>query len=415
MNFKEKLEKVHSIPIKEIISAFGGEFVNDKNFKHTGLFGHEETPASFIYMKNGVEHFKNFKTGQNGDCLDFVSLVTGETDKVKVLDIIMGKEKNYSIIDATERKKLQIKQDREKLESDRRKMFAIIKNSVPLEKSNLGVEYFLKRGIEQAALNLQDQNIEIRVNSFISKKEGKRINNICFLFNGSKKLNTHRFMIIKGINENAEKNGVKLNLMQCRPIIHQSEIRKPFAVVEGIEDGLSAIELGYKNFISLNSTSNVNKFIITIKNCFKWFKTNSLEICLDNDKAGHEAIKKIKVFTNLETMYEEKTIDTFKKDLIGHPQTEYVLKILNNYKNLQEMNDSELITVVNHISILFRDDYFKNYGTAFIINESKYYRIMNELGNNDLNEMLMNVYKAPFEEVLNNINSIEKEYKETAR
>ena len=403
--FQERLHQAHSIPLKEIIESFGGEFINDKNFKHIGLFGPEKTAASFIYNKNGIEYWKNFKTGQGGDCVDFVCLATGESDKIKALDIILGEDKHYTIVDKAERIEKQKQEDRAKAEKDRKKMFAILKNSVPIIESNLAMEYFQKRGISTAGLTLNDENIDIRINSFTAK-DGQVFSNICYLINGSKKLNTHRFIIMKGIDsKSAEKNGIKLNLMESRPIIHQSEVRKPFLLVEGIEDGLSGKELGYKNFISLNSTNNINKFITTMNKCRKWFSNNSFEVCLDNDESGRKAMNKLKTFTNLAEMYNNGTINNLKEHLKDDSRAAHTLKLLE--KDIRGRNDNELITVVNNLGILLDDDYFKDYGTIFNVKDSEYYELMKQLGHNDLNDLLLE-QKNNLDQVIDIMNDIEK-------
>ena len=403
MGINEKIDKIKNIPLREVLESYGAVFINERQFKHR-YFGDEKSPSGFIYSKGNEEKWKHFKSGNSGDHIDFVQIVTG-LDRNAAINSILGEDKHYSIVDKAERIEKQKQEDRAKAEKDRKKMFAIIKNSVPIIESNLAVEYFQKRGIDKSALTLQDPNIDIRINSFTAK-DGQVFSNICYLFNGSKKLNTHRFMIMKGIDsKSAEKNGIKLNLMESRPIIHQSEVRKPFLLVEGIEDGLSGKELGYKNFISLNSTNNINKFITTMNKCRKWFSNNSFEVCLDNDESGRKAMNKLKTFTNLAEMYNNGTINNLKEHLKDDSRADHTLKLLE--KDIREMNDNELITVVNNLGILLDDDYFKDYGTIFNVKDSEYYELMKQLGHNDLNDLLLE-QKNNLDQVIDIMNDIEK-------
>ena len=421
MTLQERIYEVHNIPLKLIIEAYGGTFLNNKQFIHPS-FGVEKTPSGFIYQKNGIEYFKHFKNNIGGDAIDFVSMVTG-VDKMESINKILGKDFNFTINAADNRERL-VQEQKEKDDKERKRMFAILKNSIPLIDSNIGVEYFQKRGIEKATLTLQDKNIDIRVNSF-QAKDGREINNIVYFFNGDQKKGTHKFMLIKGIDEKGNKNGVKLNLMTCRPVIHCSEHNKPFIICEGIEDALSAKELGYKNFISLNSTSSVNKLITTMNKCRKWFTKNSFEVCLDNDKTGIEAMKKIMTFANLVSMYESKNLDNLKTYLKNKiyccddnkilKSCKYTLKLLNETKDMKEVDSNIAIILVNNLIRLISSDYFKDYGSTFKIKNSDNFDMIKKLGRNDLNEFLVKDYKLGLQEVLNDINGIEISLEEVAR
>lgn len=413
--FEERVNQVHDIPLKQIIEAFGGTFKGPKNFYHPA-FGFEKTPAAFIYQKNGKEFYKQFKHDLGGDAIDFVKEVCGLSTKVEAINKILGEDKNLNIIsneDTLKYKEQLAKEEKEKTDKERKRMFAILKNSVPIIESNLGVEYFINRGIDRTALTLRDKNIDIRINRF-KGQNGKMINNIVYFFNGDEKKGTHKFMIIKGIDENANKNGVKLNIMTCRPIIHCEEYNKPFIVCEGIEDSLSALELGgYKNFISLNSTSSINKLILSMNVCRKWFTNNSLELCLDNDETGEKGTKKIKVFSNLVSMYENNELDTLKtylEDKISSCKDDkvlstckYSLKLLGDTEDIRSADANIVLALVKNLTEILPEDYFSDYGKVFKVRESEYYGILKELGRNDLNEMLVKDYRASLDDMIFNI------------
>lgn len=410
MEFNERIEKVHDIPLRAIIEAFGGTFIDGKQFTHPS-FGHEKTPSGFIYSKGSKEYFKHFKLDLGGDGIDFVKAVTGVNTTIEAINMILGDDKNIKLFtheESQEYKRQLIEKEAERINKERKRMFAILKNSVPLLDSDIGVAYFQKRGIDIQALKLNDPNIDIRVNSF-KGKDGKIINNIVYFFNGNPKKNTHKFMILKGIDENGNKNGVKLNLLTCRPVIHQEEIGKPFVICEGIEDSLSAQELGYKNFISLNSTSSINKLITTMNTCRKWFTKNSFELCLDNDVAGKHAMNKLKIFCNLADNNFDNIKSFIREEILNCKDDKKLnlikstLKLLNNIKDLKEVDSNILIEVINNLTKLLPEDYFKDFGSTFKIKESECYGIMNELGYNDLNDLLVKEYKADFKEVIEQI------------
>ena len=166
--FEERVNQVLDIPLKQIIEAFGGTFVSPKNFYHPA-FGFEKTPAAFIYQKNGKEFYKHFKHDLGGDAIDFVKEVCGLNTKVEAINKILGEDKSLNTIsneDALKYKERLAKEEKEKTDKERKRMFAILKNSIPIVESNLGVEYFMNRGIDRAALTLRDKNIDIRINSF---------------------------------------------------------------------------------------------------------------------------------------------------------------------------------------------------------------------------------------------------------
>ena len=420
--FEERVKQVHDIPLKQIIEAFGGTFKGPKNFYHPA-FGFEKTPAAFIYQKNGKEFYKHFKFDLGGDAIDFVKEVCGLSTKVEAINKILGDDKSYINNENTLKYKEQLaKEEKEKVDKERKRMFAVLKNSVPVIESDLGVEYFVNRGIHRTILTLKDKNIDIRINSF-KGKNGKMINNIVYFFNGDEKKGTHKFMILKGIDENANKNGVKLNIMNCRPIIHCEKYNEPFIVCEGMEDALSALELGaYKNFISLNSTSSINKLILSMNTCRKWFMNNNLELCLDNDETGEKGIRKIKVFSNLASMYDNNELDILKAYLKNKISScdddkivsscKYTLKLLTDTADIKNADANVVLSIVKNLTEILPKNYFENYGKVFKVKESKYYSLLKELGRNDLNEMLVKDYRATLDEMIFNI---QKDYNSTPR
>ena len=287
----DKIQECHNLSLRSVIESYGGRFKGNF-FEVPSLWGHEASPSGRIYNKNGIEVYKHYKTGNYGDIIDFVQKAEG-IGKNEAINKLLG-EQSERKIDPITKAEIQAREMREKAlkeEKDRKTLFAITKNSIPLMESNLCCQYLMNRGISTAALTLRDPRIQIFENSF-KDKDGNEQHRIGYLFQGNGK-GSHRFMILKGIDEDGNKTGFKQNLMKSRPVFHQSQIGKPFIVCEGFEDALSAKEMQYSNFISLNSVSNVNQLLQTINQCPKFYKNNTFELALDTDKAGLEATKQI--------------------------------------------------------------------------------------------------------------------------
>lgn len=333
----DRIEQCKQLDLRSVIEQYGGEFGKGGMFSIPSLYGREATPSGKIYTKGGQQLWHHFRTGTHGDAIEFVKMTMGvETNKA--ISMLLGEEgKTQPKISRIDKAEIQAREMREKAlkeQKDKAMLYAITKNATPLLESNLCCEYLMKRGISTAALTLHDPRIQIFENTF-KDKQGQDQHRICYSFQGNGK-NSDRFMILKGIDDNGNKTGYKQNIGHSRPVFHQSKPKEPFIITEGIEDALSAKELGYHNFISLNSTSNARKFMDSLIDCPKFYANNTFEICLDNDKAGKEATKEIMEFC---------------KDKID-------------------------------------------------IKESEYYGIMQELGINDLNDLLVKEYIDPLDRLM---------------
>ena len=93
----------------------------------------------------------------------------------------------------------------------------------------------------------------------------------------------------------------------------------------------------------------------------------------------------------------------------------YTLKLLNETKDMKEVDSNIAIILVNNLIRLISSDYFKDYGSTFKIKNSEYFDMIKKLGRNDLNEFLVKDYKLGLQEVLNDINGIEISLEEVAR
>ena len=291
----DRIQRCRELDLKSVIEAYGGEFMKGM-FSAPSVFGHENTPAGKVYMKGGEQRWWHHREGKGGDAIEWVKIACG-VDTNKAINMLLGEERgevkrNISPIDRAELAARELREKQQKLDQDKKLLYAIEKNSVPLIQSNIGCSYFLNRHISTAALTLNDPRINILVNSY-KDKEGKNQNQIIYHCKGNGK-NSERFAIVKGIDEDGNKTGYKRNIGSTRPVFHQGKVRDKFIIVEGLEDGLSAKEMGMSNnFISLNSTSNARKLIDTIDYCSKFYKNNSFSLALDNDEAGIKATKEI--------------------------------------------------------------------------------------------------------------------------
>ena len=320
----DRIERCKQLDLKSVIEAYGGEFKKGM-FSVPGAWGYEQSPSGKVYMKGGNQYFHHHKTGKHGDAIQFVQDVMG-VDKSKAINMLLGEEKaevkrNISPIDKAELQARELREKKEKAKRESSLLYAISKNSKPLIDSNLACEYMMNRGISTAALTLRDPRIAIYENTF-KNKDGEEQSRIIYMFKGNGK-NSQQFAVIKGIDDHGNKNGFKQCLGSSRPVFHQSKVKAPYIITEGIEDALSAKEMGYDNFVSLNSTSNTKKLIDTLDQCPKFYKNNTFEICLDNDEAGRKATEDI--------------LKAFKERGIEIKESEYsgIMKELN----INDLND----------------------------------------------------------------------------
>lgn len=403
-----EIDRISNIPLRQVIEEFGGTFLNDKQFIHP-IWGSEKTPSGFIYNKQGKEKFFHFKSGEGGDAIDFVKLVTSAKNNIEAIKIILNNSSKIINLDnekIEEYKKQEITKAKMKIEKERKKMFAIIHNSIPVTESKLAMLYFKKRKLNKVVSNFSDPNIKILMNTF-KMNDGKEINNIVYLFNGNKKNRTHKFVIYKTIDTEGNKTGNKYNLLESRPILYYKKMNRPVIICEGMEDGLSSLVLGYDNFISLNSTSNINKLIIQMNLNRKFFTSNYFEVCLDNDEAGKVAMNKLKIFCNLAELYENNEVEKLikvlqkiaSKNINPKNNMETLIKELNTEKDLRKIEPNTLISIINNLSKILKYDFFHDYGKYYKVTESQYYNKFSKHKCKDLNEIL--VYNK-YENCINN-------------
>lgn len=386
----DNIEKINKIPIRSIIEGFGGTFINHKNFSHPH-FDYEKSPSGFIYSKNGKELYKHFKSGSGGDSIDFIQEIYG-CNKIEAVKLILNKSSTYEYKTVFSVEKLKI-EEANNVKKNKYKMNLIIKNSELAVKNKIAMEYFKRRKIDEVITNFKDLYIKILINSYMSKMNNEIYNIVYYFFNNKNQKNN--FMILKGINKFGEKNGKKLNVMTCRPIIHKENENEKFIICEGIEDAFSAIKMKeYSNFISLNSTSCINKLMASMISSFNWFEKNEFEVCFDNDETGEKSLKKIKIFSNLVSMDKYNDFKNFIEDIKCISEDKkykekaiYAIGLINESKEIKSYE--HLMNIMKILSDILPNDYFNDYGKVYNIKESKYYSLLKQLKKNDLNEMLV--------------------------
>lgn len=409
--YAEQLERINNIPIKHIIEEFGGVFTNDKHFKHS-TFG-EKTSSCSIYSKGGKEYWKCFGRAIGGDAIDFVKAVCGTQNLGETIKKILSDDHTYKELTKEEKesynKQLE-KEFKEKDDRDRKKIYAIIKNSRPLIESNPAIRYFEKRGLLNTVLNFKNPNISILCNSY-DANDGKRRLSIVYLLKGNEKQNLKEFIITKGIDIDGNKTGLKINVRESRPIIHMGRGNAPIIITEGLEDGLSGLALGYNNFMSLNSTSSTNRLMVTMNSCRKWFVANEFELAFDNDKAGIKATNDIKIFCNLASIYKKENGVKALTNCIKYGNMQgcnkdrgnKLINLINNIKDLEGAKPHELLDMVKLTGEVFGADYFNDFGELYKVRESEFVSMMKDINVKDLNELLVSEFKDSIDKVIGSL------------
>ena len=153
-----------------------------------------------------------------------------------------------------------------------------------------GIKYFKDRHILQALKLLDKDTINIQ-SSFYKGREG-----ILYTF----KKDDKTFGVRKSLEKYKDKKGkVKRfvrNLGQPMYYLSSKGANRTTVIVEGIEDGLSALILGYTSFICLNSVANANTLMNDIKADIEQYKDLEFIMCLDNDKTGIDTMEQLEIF-----------------------------------------------------------------------------------------------------------------------
>lgn len=159
-----------------------------------------------------------------------------------------------------------------------------------------GIKYFKDRHILQALKLLDKDTINIQSSLYKGNEA------ILYTF----KKDDRTFGVRKSLEKYKDKKGkVKRfvrNLGQPMYYLSSKGANKTTVIVEGIEDGLSALILGYTSFICLNSVANANTLMNDIKADIEQYKDLEFILCLDNDKTGIDTMEQLEIFFNSQNL-----------------------------------------------------------------------------------------------------------------
>ena len=263
-----RFEEARNKSIADILNHYGVE-VSRKGYFVCPFCGHKDTAINYKTNKFTCFHSS---CGARGSSIDLVSKIENITPVEAVNKILDGKLsfRKYNPEFAIEKEN-----------SNNNLKNMILKNSKPVEKE--GIEYFKARGIEQALKLVNPKQLRIEFNKYKGRKS------IIYRFM------KQDFVIQKSITKNSNGKRFVRNFGTAAPVPIKSYKHNKYMVVEGIEDGLTALLLGY-NFITLNSVNNVGRLMELLEKNENWSKTNIFYECLDNDRAGNECKNKLNAY-----------------------------------------------------------------------------------------------------------------------
>lgn len=284
--FNELKSKCNDIPVENILSYFG---INRKGNKYSCPFHDDKEPSAVIYKD--INKLMCFPCNKTYDNIDLIMKFTNYKSVPAMLEDIFlfnGGEIKERIIKAP------VPLIRDKNNNDNAKGYEKIKWFKTDKKATN--EYLQSRGL----------------NPVIAKKH---------LYNNGYRIGVdQRGTIVYDFNKFAIQKQKKggYNWGTPAPILLFNKIKESNIcfICEGIEDSLTALEMGY-NVICLNSVSNVKKL-------FKEFSTMDIHcnykyiIATDNDESGFNCMEQLEeYFKNNNKLYDVfiELYSSKKKDL----------------------------------------------------------------------------------------------------
>ena len=264
-----RFEDARNKSIVDILNHYGVE-VSRKGYFVCPFCGHNDTAINYKTNKFTCFHSS---CGARGSSIDLVSKIENINSIDAVNKILDG---NLSF------RKYNPEFAIEKENSNNNLKNMILKNSKPVEEKK-GIEYFKSRGIDQALRLVNPKQLRIEFNEYKGRKS------IIYRFM------KQDFVIQKSITKNLDGKRFVRNFGTAAPVPIKSYKHNKYMVVEGIEDGLTALLLGY-NFITLNSVQNVGRLMELLDKNENWSKANIFYECLDNDNAGNECKDKLNAY-----------------------------------------------------------------------------------------------------------------------
>ena len=179
-----------------------------------------------------------------------------------------------------------------------------------------GIKYFKDRHILQALKLLDKDTINIQSSLYKGNEA------ILYTF----KKDDRTFGVRKSLEKYKDKKGKVKRFVRNlgQPMYYlSSKGANRTIIVEGIEDGLSALILGYSSFICLNSVANANTLMNDIKADIEQYKDLEFIMCLDNDKTGIDTMEQLEIF--------------FSDNNLKYNLSDYFLEMQD--LNLKDLND----------------------------------------------------------------------------
>lgn len=263
---ENRFQRARDYSIIELLEMFGRrKVVKGDNVYYQCPIHNDKNPS--LSVKNN--RFKCWGCGASGSSIDLTQAVLG-INEIEAVNYILDKDKIYKPV---KKKEAGPEEDQNKSIKLRN---MLLKNSK--QDHTILNNYFSFRGLGDIYKSIDKDQIQIKSNDYKGKES--------IVYNFPKQ----KFSIQRGINEKFIRNYGHVTFVTYKHYEHNK-----FCIVEGVEDGLSAVKLGY-NFITLNSVANVDKLIEQLRGCKEKLNGYKFYISLDNDNAGIEASKILKNF-----------------------------------------------------------------------------------------------------------------------
>ena len=289
--------------------------------------------ALLTTKKDKIKYYCYSCGGRALDLLDFIQQVNNcnYIEALKVGADFLGNKQIQSI----EIRPAPTQQEQEQKQA--RQLYAIRRDKKPL--NDVTKHYLNKRGLLGVAERInQLEALHLNIYTSSSNYNGITTNYITYDFLKPKQENNKGFLIRKNIDTNCKKSDKVRNTGKAQVTLLATYKHNKYVVVEGIEDGLSALLLEF-NVICLNGTSNAPQLIERLKNSISWSSKQEFILLLDTDGAGdscrNELIKQFKNY-NIPYTVPNKAIKHLKNKGIKDIN-DYLKAFKNDFKQLKRL------------------------------------------------------------------------------
>lgn len=316
------------IDIKSYLESLGASFEYKEN-KHRAccIFHQEKTPS--LYIREGSNRFECFGCGARGDVIDATKLYFGIDDfkqaKAKLEDSLHGGKitKPSSTYRIASEQQLKEQQEAKRVKVANR-LATLRRNNKPLTKE--ARDYLEGRGLLTIIDKINSKEIIAPLSVGYNEFKGEK--KVIYHFLGKE------FIIEKVINPQegrpkARNTGERALVTPLTPYKDNNRIY----IVEGIEDCLTVLALGY-NAISLNGVTNTKQLLEILGDKARAWASDKIFIPLtDLDRAGEEA--KEQLLEGLKSLGLKRALD---KGLVNKMREANCKDINDYYKTLIKAN-----------------------------------------------------------------------------